>query len=72
VQHRAPYGHGRSYPDLVVDQVPYWDLLLHDLGLETRRKGGWRELLEPYSHEDYAGLVDEWLSKGRSLSAESC
>jgi hypothetical protein len=56
----------------VVDQVPYWDLLLHDLGLETRRKGGWRELLEPYSHEDYAGLVDEWLSKGRSLSAESC
>ncbi|KAK4445138.1 putative dimethylaniline monooxygenase, partial [Podospora aff. communis PSN243] len=63
VQHRAPYGHGRSYPDLVVDQVPYWDLLLHDLGLETRRKGGWRELLEPYSHEDYAGLVDEWLNK---------
>ncbi|KAK0614382.1 hypothetical protein B0T14DRAFT_436995 [Immersiella caudata] len=65
VQHRAPYGHGRSYPDLAVDQVPFWDLLLHDLGLETRRKGGWRELLEPYTHQDYAGLVDEWLSKRR-------
>ncbi|KAK0638945.1 cofactor FMO1 FAD enzyme [Cercophora newfieldiana] len=64
-QRRAPYGHGRSYPDLVVDQLPYWDLLLHDLGLETRRKGGWRELLEPYTQQDYAGLVDEWLAKKR-------
>jgi hypothetical protein len=65
-QHRAPYGHGRSYPDLVFDQLPYWDLLLSDLGLETRRKG-WllRELFEPYSPEDYTGVVEEWMVKNR-------
>jgi len=64
-RHRAPYGHGPSYPDLVADQLPYWDLLLHDLRLETRRKGGWHELVEPYTQQDYAGLVDEWSSKRR-------
>ncbi|KAM7211547.1 hypothetical protein V8F06_013070 [Rhypophila decipiens] len=65
-QHRAPYGHGRFYPDLVFDQLPYWDILLHDLGLKTRRKGGrlgLRELFEPYTQADYQGLVDEWMSK---------
>jgi hypothetical protein len=69
-QHRAPYGHGRLYPDLVADQVPYWDLLLNDLGLETRRKGGWRELFEPYTHQDFAGLVDEWLDRKRKRLAD--
>ncbi|KAK1751019.1 putative dimethylaniline monooxygenase [Echria macrotheca] len=63
-RHRSPYGHGRFYPDLVVDQLPYWDLLLHDLGLETRRKGGgWRELFETYGHADYKGVVDEWVNR---------
>lgn len=65
-QHRAPYGHGRFYPDLVFDQLPYWDTLLRDLGLETRRKGGvlgLRELFEPYTQEDYRGIVDEWVGK---------
>ena len=66
VKHRAPYGHGSMFPDLVADQVPYWDLLVHDLGLETRRKrGGWRELVEPYTQRDYAGLVEEWLKENR-------
>ncbi|KAK1834464.1 putative dimethylaniline monooxygenase [Podospora conica] len=65
-QHRAPYGHGRLFPDLVADQLPYWDLLVHDLGLETRRKGGGlRELFEPYGVADYAGLTGEWLAKNR-------
>ncbi|KAM7184258.1 putative dimethylaniline monooxygenase [Naviculisporaceae sp. PSN 640] len=65
-QHRAPYGHGRFYPDLVFDQLPYWDVLLKDLGLKTRRKGGFmgfRELFEPYTQTDYRGLVDEWLAQ---------
>ncbi|KAK0705705.1 hypothetical protein B0H67DRAFT_675698 [Lasiosphaeris hirsuta] len=61
-QLRAPYGHGRLYPDLTFDQLPYWDVLLHDLGLETRRKGGWRELFEAYGHRDYRGIVDEWIA----------
>lgn len=65
-QHRAPYGHGRFYPDLVFDQLPYWDTLLRDLGLETRRKGGvlgLRELFEPYTQDDYRGIVGEWIGK---------
>lgn len=64
-EHRSPHGHGKSVPDLVVDQLPYWDVLLNDLGLETRRKGGLRELFEPYTQKDYTGLVDEWLLKNR-------
>ncbi|KAI6347840.1 hypothetical protein MCOR25_010878 [Pyricularia grisea] len=65
-QRRSPLGFGRSYPDLVFDQLPYWDLLLHDLGLPTARKGStWRELFEPYTQDDYSGLVEEYLAKGR-------
>ncbi|TLD23909.1 hypothetical protein PspLS_06307 [Pyricularia sp. CBS 133598] len=64
-QRRAPLGHGRSYPDLVFDSIPYWDMLLHDLGLRTARKGSlWKELFEPYTQQDFAGLVDEYLAKG--------
>ncbi|KAK0706233.1 hypothetical protein B0T26DRAFT_656103 [Lasiosphaeria miniovina] len=62
--YRAPLGHGAAYPDLVFDQLPYFDLLLHDLGLETRRKPtALRELFEAYSQDDYRGIVDEWLAK---------
>jgi hypothetical protein len=64
-QHRAPFGHGRFYPDLVFDQLPYWDQLLNDLGLETKRKGGLRELFEPYTQKDYRGLLEEWMAKNR-------
>ncbi|KAK5653414.1 hypothetical protein OQA88_8899 [Cercophora sp. LCS_1] len=64
---RAPYGHGRWYIDFVADQVPYWDLLVGDLGLETRRKGGWRELFAAYGGADYRGLVGEWLAKRSKL-----
>ncbi|TQN66873.1 FAD-dependent monooxygenase DEP4 [Colletotrichum shisoi] len=62
-QHRAPYGHGRCYPDLVFDQLPYWDMLLGDVGVETRRKAGvWAELFESYTPVDYRGIVDEWMT----------
>ncbi|KIW43913.1 uncharacterized protein PV06_04963 [Exophiala oligosperma] len=60
---RAPFGHGRFFPDLVFDQVPYMDTLLRDLGLKYWRKPGWlRELFEPYRAKDYRGVVKEWLS----------
>jgi len=63
-RHRAPYGHGRFYPDLVMDQVPYWDMLMRDLGLENRRKGGgFRELFGAYGGGDYKGAVGEWIEK---------
>ncbi len=64
---RSPYGHGRFYPDLTFDQLPYWELLLHDLGLKTRRKANmFRELFEPYSRKDYAGIFQEWIQSSKA------
>ncbi|MCJ1308030.1 hypothetical protein MMC25_001680 [Agyrium rufum] len=58
---RYPAGHGRRFPDLVFDAVPYLDGLMKDLGLRFRRKGvWWREWFEPYGVGDYKDLVDEW------------
>ena len=60
---RYPCGYGGRVPDFVFDAVPYLDLLLGDLGVRGRRKGGWREVVGAYGVEDYRGLVGEW--KGR-------
>ncbi|KAF2757416.1 putative dimethylaniline monooxygenase [Pseudovirgaria hyperparasitica] len=58
---RYPTGYGASLPDFVFDAIPYVDLMLNDLGLKVRRKGGWfKEITEPYGPEDYVDLVDEW------------
>lgn len=66
-RYRAPYGHGRFFPDLVFDQVPYFDMLLQDLGLRYWRKGNWlKELFSAYGPEDYKGLVQEW-KRGRGM-----
>ena len=54
-------GAGERYPDLVVDSIPYVDMLLSDLGLPYHRKKSLlREVLEPYRVSDYKGLVWEW------------
>ena len=61
---RCPGGYGVRYPDFVFDAVPYIDLLLGDLGLNVRRKGGIvSECFEPYGPEDYVGLVEGWKKK---------
>ncbi|KAJ9616356.1 hypothetical protein H2200_000074 [Cladophialophora chaetospira] len=61
-RYRAPYGHGRFFPDLVFDQVPYMDSLLQDLGLRYWRKSNiFAELFSPYMAPDYRGIVQEWL-----------
>ncbi|KAL8799658.1 MAG: hypothetical protein Q9182_005728 [Xanthomendoza sp. 2 TL-2023] len=64
---RYPSGHGKRFPDMAFDAIPYIDMLLRDLGLQWRRKvmvGGWgkwwREVFWPYGPGDYVGLVDEW------------
>jgi cation diffusion facilitator CzcD-associated flavoprotein CzcO len=65
---RHPTGYGGSVPDFAFDSIPYTDVLLGDLGLKVRRKGGddggwlswFREISEPYGPEDYIGLVGEW------------
>lgn len=60
---RFPYGFGARFPDFVFEQVPFFDLLLRDLGMKERRKGKWwREIFEPYGPSDYRGLADEWLA----------
>lgn len=62
---RYPCGYGASRPDLPFDCVPYHDLLLKDLGLQSQRKLGWlAKLFEPYGPSDYDGLLKEWLAKG--------
>lgn len=63
---RYPMGYGARYPDFVFDGIPYFDLLLSDLGLRRWRKGwGWLGELfgGSYGQEDYRGLVDEWVRK---------
>jgi len=56
---RYPVGYGAHYPDFVFDTLPYFDVLLQDLGLKNERKGGVRELGEAYGPKDYSGLLDE-------------
>ncbi|KIX07719.1 uncharacterized protein Z518_02373 [Rhinocladiella mackenziei CBS 650.93] len=71
VRHRAPYGHGRFFPDLVFDQVPYFDLLLQDLKLRYWRKANIvAELFDSYLSVDYKGVVQEWLkaNNGKTTS----
>ena len=61
---RHPNGYGLCFPDLVFEGIPYYDMLLHDLGLETRRKKGRiAEITEAYGPEDYVDLVGEWRRK---------
>ena len=65
---RCPLGQGARYPDFVFDAVPYFDLLLGDLGLKYWRKG-WGIVGEifggGYGPEDYTGLIEEWLARKR-------
>lgn len=70
VRHRAPYGHGRFIPDLVFDQLPYFDTLLHDLNLRFWRKPGWfSEIFAPYTAVDYRGIIQEWLGKNETYTS---
>ncbi|MCJ1284605.1 hypothetical protein MMC26_003939 [Xylographa opegraphella] len=62
---RCAMGYGARAPDFVFDSVPFFDLLLGDLGLRSWRKGwGWMgEVFGGcYGQSDYRGLVDEWLA----------
>jgi hypothetical protein len=57
-------GHGSKFLDMVIDIIPYFDMLLSDLGLESHRKNNlFAELFFPYGQKDYIGLVQEWLVK---------
>jgi hypothetical protein len=61
---RTASGYGRTAPDVVFDTLPYFDMLLRDLGLEGRRKGGGvKDIVSSYGPEDWKGLVGEWVDK---------
>lgn len=58
---RYPRGAGANCPDFVFDAVPYFDLLLKELGLQSRRKPTMlTEWLDGYVPRDYALLLEEW------------
>lgn len=60
-KYRYPGGFGRRNPDFVFDALPYVDLLLRDLRLQTNRKGGvLAQCFAAHGVEDYRGLVEEW------------
>lgn len=61
---RHAMGYGNKFPDLVFDSLPYFDVLLRDLGFEGKRKGRFTaEYFGSYGPEDYRGLVDEWRTR---------
>ena len=65
---RCPRGQGPRLPDFIFDAVPYFDLILGDLGISGWRKGwGWvgEVFSGGYGQKEYTGLVDEWLAKKR-------
>ncbi|KAK0890921.1 hypothetical protein LTR02_014366 [Friedmanniomyces endolithicus] len=67
---RYPYGFGRRFQDFFFDAIPWNDVLLRDLGMSGKRKGGswWRECFEPYRMEDYRGITGEWLGMKKGLT----
>ena len=67
---RSAAGYGRVAPDLVFDSLPYFDVLLRDLGLEGKRKGGLGEVWKGYGPEDYRGLVGEWMDRNEREGVE--
>ncbi|KAL8728950.1 MAG: hypothetical protein Q9166_005045 [cf. Caloplaca sp. 2 TL-2023] len=65
---RYPMGYGARFPDFVFDGLPYFDMILQDLGLKTWRKGrSWiGELFSGgYLAGDYRGIIEEMRSRKR-------
>ncbi|KAH6979086.1 hypothetical protein EDB82DRAFT_448692 [Fusarium venenatum] len=64
---RFPCGYGADLPDMVFEGLPYCNMLMKDLGLNTHRKGSrYAELTSPYLPADFKGLVEEFMEKEES------
>ncbi|KAE8371650.1 hypothetical protein BDV26DRAFT_298610 [Aspergillus bertholletiae] len=60
---RYPCGYGGDVADFAFDAIPYFDLILQDLGLKNHRKSSpMAEMTEPYKPCDYKQVTDEWLA----------
>lgn len=61
-KYRFPCGYGDSIPDFAFESLPYADMLLKDVGIEThRKKNQYAEIFEPYKLWDWKGLEKEYL-----------
>ena len=61
---RTPAGCGSRHAEFTFETIPFLDLFLNDLGLNTVRKPTWRKhWTEAHRPGDYQGLVDDWASK---------
>lgn len=69
---RCPMGMQGKIADFFHDAMPYYDLLLRDLGLRSWRKG-WGLLGEVfgrwYEVKDYKGIVNEWIEARRDRAS---
>ncbi|KAH8665039.1 hypothetical protein BGZ60DRAFT_410647 [Tricladium varicosporioides] len=66
-------GSGGRFPDLVFDSLPYVDMLLGDIGMNTRRKSSWwRDISQSYTLRDYRGIVQEWLKTCSRRDEQRC
>ena len=70
---RCPMGMQGKMADFLHDAMPYYDLLLRDLGLRSWRKG-WGVFGEIfgrwYEVKDYKGIVEEWIASRKERSAQ--
>ena len=70
---RCPMGWQGKLADFFHDSMPYYDLMLRDLGLKSWRKG-WGllgEVFGPwYEVKDYRGVVDEWIATRQAHTPE--
>lgn len=61
---RYPIDWGNKAPSFIFDAVPFYDVLLTDLGLSRHRKGGpFAEIFCPYGPRDYQDVNEEWVQK---------
>ncbi|KAL6242461.1 hypothetical protein RBB50_010601 [Rhinocladiella similis] len=66
-------GASGRYPDLVFDSIPYVDILLQDLELDSVRKRGiWNNIFKPHLPADYRGLVKDWKIRNPIEESEDC
>lgn len=71
---RCPMGMQGKIADFLHDSMPYYDLMMRDLGLRSWRKG-WGLLGEIfcrwYEVKDYRGIVDEWIVSRRDIASRA-